>query len=72
MLGYTSTLTSGLDSSLISEFLDNNTVEHEHAIPPSDEVTHKPDSLGIQGALFTAESDTPSNAHVPRPILAQF
>ena len=44
---YTSALPSGLDSSLLSEFLDNNTVEHEHAFPPTNMVTLKPDSLGL-------------------------
>ena len=73
MPGYTSTLTSGLDSSLLSEFLDSNTVEHEQAIPPTDTVTLKPGSLDFQGALFTAlELDTPSYVHVPLPIMAQF
>ena len=73
MPSHTSLLTSGLDSSLLSEFFENNTVEHEHALPPTDTVTLKPDSLQFQDALFKAlELDTPSYAHVPSPILAQF
>ena len=73
MPSHASVMTSGLDSSLLSEFLENTTVEHEHAFPPTGSVTLQPDSLEYKEALFKAlELDTPSYAHVPSPILAQF
>ena len=73
MPSHASGMKSGLDSSLLSEFLENTTVEHEHAFPPTGSVTLQPDSLEFTEALFKAlELDTPSYAHVPSPILAQF
>ena len=72
MPSHTSMKSSGLNSSLLSEFLERNTVDHTHSFPPTDTVTFKPDSLTFQNALFSAlELDTPSYAYVPSPILAQ-
>ena len=73
MPSHVSVKLSGFNSSLLSEFLENNTGDHKHAFPPTDTVTLKPDSLAFQNALFSAlEVDTPSYVHVPSPILAQF
>ena len=64
---------SGFNSSLLSEFLENNTGDHTHAFPPTDTVTLKPDSLAFQNALFSAlELDTAYYVHMPSHILAQF
>ena len=73
MPSHASVMTSGLDSSLLSELLENTTIEHEHAFPPTGSMTLTPDSLEFKEVLFKAlEFDTPSYAQVPSPILAEF
>ena len=71
MPGYTSALPSGLDSSLLSEFLDNNTVEHEHAFPPTGTVTLKPDSLGRIGSREGDLMDLCDGAYDLRQCIVQ-
>ena len=65
--------TSGLESSSLSDFLENTTVEHEHALPPTEKMSVEPNSLEFYEQLIKAlELDTPSYAHVPSTIIEEF
>ena len=61
---------SGLESSSLSDFLENTTVQHEHAFPLTEKMSAEPSSLDFYEQLIKAlELDTPSYAHVPSTIL---
>ena len=66
-------MTSGFESSSLSEFLETSTKEHEHTFPPTEKVTVEQNSFEFYEQLIQAlELDTPSYAHVPSAIIDKF